>query len=163
MIKGFLALAVATLFGFSAQADLGKYAGSYSGKFSGTKGTLIVGVSGNMLTAKFVAQDSGSGDILGDCSSRIGQMMDIDMDDNEIDHATFSFDAGSCSDRILGREMTLDFKHKNGMPVSATASVYSHTTTSWETVCTGGEASGGVHCQHVPRTDDWYVTGKFKK
>lgn len=163
MIKGFLALAVLSLVGFSAQADLGNYAGSYSGKFSGTKGTMVVGVSGGQLTAKFVSQASGSDDILGSCGARIGQMLGIDMDDNEVDHATFSFDAGSCSDEILGREMTLDFKHKNGMPTSVIASVYSRTVTSWETECYGGDPSGTVHCHQVPRTEYLYETGKFKK
>lgn len=164
MIKGFLALAVASLVGVSAQADLSNYAGSYNGKFEGTVGSIHIGVVGQTLTAKFTGKPANGNDILGGtCGSSIGQMLELDMDGSEVDHATFAFDPGSCATQILGRELNIDFKHKDGIPTSLKASVYSHETTSWETVCTGGDPSGGIHCQQVPRTDYWYATGKFKK
>ncbi len=165
MIKGFLVLAVASLLGASAQAALQDYAGSYNGKFEGTAGRLVIGVAGNELTAKFVANQSSGDDVLGGaCGATIGSMINMDIDDGtKIDSATFSFDAGNCASEVQGRVFTVDFKHKHGTPVSLTASVFARTETVWENQCYGGAADGTIHCQQVPRTEYVYAAGKFKK
>ena len=161
MIKGFLALAVVSLVGFSAHASIGDYAGSYAGKFEGAKGTLVIAVNDSTMSASFYGAN-GFNDILGGaCGSTIGQMTDIDMDGAKVDHVTFAFDAGSCSDSVDGRELTIDFGHKNEKVNSARAAIFARTTYT-----TGHECHSGGNtpiCFPTTQSVDLYATGKFKK
>lgn len=162
MIKGFFAVATAMLVGFSAQAGLEDYAGSYSGKFERTKGSMIVSVNGGVLSASFVGAN-GSNDILGaSCGSSIGQLVKIDMDGAELDYAVFAFDPGACAFSYQGREITLDFKHDNGKIKGLNVSIYVDTTSTTDWHCTG-YPGGGSSCYPQTTTHNWYATGKFKK
>ncbi len=164
MIKGFLALAIASLVGFSAQAqaDMSNYAGTYKGKFESTKGSFIVGANGGTLSASFLAAN-GSTDLLGEsCRSSIGPMLKVDMDGNNIDYVVFAFDPGYCMMNYQGRELVLDFKHDGNKVSGLNASLYIETTTTTDWQCTG-YPGGGSSCFPKTQTTDWYATGKFKK
>jgi hypothetical protein len=158
MKNSFIALVVLVLFGLSAQASFEQYAGSYSGKFQNNKGTLVISVSGGVMSATFVGENNSSSDILGNCASSIGKMLKMDIDDGtEVDHVTFAFNPGNCGKKIEGREINVNFKHKDGKVVGAHAAVFSHTTSSYS--CTGSGED---------KTCDWvdydrYLMGKFKR
>lgn len=154
-------IAVATAFSFSAHAGLEAYAGNYSGKFEGTRGTLSISANGSTLSASFTA-DNGSHDLFGgQCGSTIGSMTKLDMDDNEVDYAVFAFDSGSCVD-VEGRELTVDFSHKHGAVTGASASVFERMETTWQNEC-HPDPSGGMHCWPVQQSVPYFATGKFKK
>lgn len=159
-MKLFVMLA-AMFIGFSANASLESYAGMYSGKFEGHKGMIHVEVSGGSMSVMFMGAD-GTDDILGNgCGSTIGKLLDLDMDGNEVDHATFAFNPGSCTD-VEGREIVLDFGHKDGVPTKVSASVYARTETQWVNQC-HTDPHGGMHCWQTPESVPVYDSGSFRR
>lgn len=164
MKKGFLALAISTLVGFSAQAGMEDYAGSYSGKFERTKGSIIITVNGGTMSAAFVGAN-GTSDILGgNCGSTIGAMTDIDMDGSKVDYVRFAFNPGSCGLDYQGRDLTIDFDHDDGVLEGFAASLYKETTYTNDWQCWPNPyPPGGSSCTPQTQAMDWYATGSFKK
>lgn len=153
----------AMILGFSAQASMSDYAGTYYGSFDNTHGALTIAVSGSVMSASFAGGPEAGSDILGGgCGSTIGKMTDIDMDGNEVDHVTFAFDPGACAMNYAGREIVLDFSHKNGVPTKVSVSLYSRTESQPTNEC-HPDSSGGLHCWPGTNQIVIYAEGSFKK
>ncbi len=157
----FLVLAAATFVSMSASAAL-DYSGNYFGKLNGDVTMIEVSRAGDTLTAhlEHMADDST---MLGSCGASIGEMisMDVDSDDGvtTIDSAEFKFNPGSCR-QIIGRTITLDFKHKGGSVVGLNASiVYSATDVPGSCIPT---YPNGQWCSPDKIRYD-YLEGAFKK
>lgn len=142
------------------------YTGDYSGKFSGTKGTLRITLDGNRPVAQFIGAD-GSDDITGNshCAAVIGRLVAITPQKKNnitrVGSAEFSFDAPRCP-RIMGRTLTLDFKHNGATPTSLSASVLEEHVTEWREIC-HFDQWGRQYCNRTPWDYDRYLSGSFKR
>lgn len=127
------ALVLATVAFLSVTANaMSDYSGVYGGTMNGEMVRITIEHSGETMTARLATLADSKG-LLANCGATLGEMIDIDIDEEDgvttVDSADFRFNSGNCH-HIIGTRMLIDFKHKNGAVVGMETSVLLSSTTN---------------------------------
>lgn len=137
-----------------------KYMGIYIGNFNERKGAIHLFLDGDLPKLRFI--DGKKNDILGDeCETRFNLLKQITVSGTEqspnLDEVDFELNPANCSNKIIGRSITLVFSKNNAGSLELSARILEKIDSVYR--CSPGSWPAGNNCHY--ETVSYYQYGRF--